>query len=100
MIGLTILLRRIEPNFHPESSILQTYLNSFKGDFQFTLKNRFPTSLEEAQDVACRIEENIKLRNSISQVNLLNNQYDILWFYEESMKKTRAWFPINTRGIK
>jgi hypothetical protein len=73
--------------------MLQTYLNSFKGDFQFTLKNRFPTSLEEAQDGASRIEENIKLSNSISKVNILNNQDDILWFNEESIKKQEHGLP-------
>jgi hypothetical protein len=81
------LLNRIEPNFQLERSILQQYLNSFKGEFLFTLRNRFPTNLEEAQDAACRIEENLRLNNSISQVNLLNNQDDILGFNEESMEE-------------
>jgi hypothetical protein len=87
------LLGRIEPNFQPESAILQQYLDSFEGDFQSTLKNRFPTNLEEAQDGACHIEENLKLSNSISQVNILNNQDDILWFDEESMEEQEHDFP-------
>jgi hypothetical protein len=81
------LLSRIDPNFQPEKSVLQHYLNSFEGEFQFTLRNHFPTNLEEAQDVACRIEENLRLNNSISQVNLLNNQDDILGFNEENMEE-------------
>jgi hypothetical protein len=80
------LLNRIEPNFQPEKSV-HHYLNSLKGEFQFSLRNHFPTNLEEAQDVACRTEENLRLNNSISQVNLLNNQDDILGFDEQSMEE-------------
>jgi hypothetical protein len=46
-------LSQIEPNFQPVKYVLQHYLISFEGEFQFTLRNHFPTNLEEAQDVAC-----------------------------------------------
>jgi hypothetical protein len=63
------------------SMILQRYLDSFEGILQLTLKNHFPANLEEAQDVACQIEENLKFRSLTHQVNLLNN--DDIW---ESME--------------
>jgi hypothetical protein len=59
-------------------------MNSLEGTLQFTLKNRLPTSLEEAQEVACQIEENFKFNNSIHQIKLLNND-DIWELDEESM---------------
>jgi hypothetical protein len=67
------LLHKLEPNFLPKSMILQHYLDSFEGILQLTLKNRFPANLEEAQDVACQIEENLKFSSLTHQVNLLNN---------------------------
>jgi hypothetical protein len=87
------LLSRIEPNFQPEKSTLQQYLNSFEGEFQFSLRNRFPTNLEEAQNVVCWIEENIRVNNFMSQVNLLNNQDDILGFNEEIMEEQEHDLP-------
>jgi hypothetical protein len=66
------------------SAILQHYLNSLEGNLQFTLKDRLPASLEEAQEAACQIEENLKFNNSIHQVNLLNDN-DIWKPNEESM---------------
>jgi hypothetical protein len=46
------LLGRIDSDFLPESAILGQYLNSFEGNFQSILRNRFPTNLKEAQDGA------------------------------------------------
>jgi hypothetical protein len=86
------LISKLEPNFHQESTILQHYLNSLEGRVQFTLKNRFPTSLGKAQDVACHIEENLKFSDSINQVNLLNND-DILELNKESMGELEHDFP-------
>jgi hypothetical protein len=40
---------------------------------QFTLKDQLSASLEEVQEVACQIEENLRFKNSIHQVNLLND---------------------------
>jgi hypothetical protein len=78
------LINKLEPNFLPKSIILQRYLNSFEGTLQLTLKNRFPANLEEAQDVACQIEENLKFSSPTHQVNLLNND-DIWEINKESM---------------
>jgi hypothetical protein len=78
------LIRKFEPKFFQESIILQHYLNSLEGILQFSLKNQFPTSLEEAQDVSFQIEENIKFNDSIHQVNFFNND-DIWEMNKESM---------------
>jgi hypothetical protein len=48
-------------------------LDSLEGILQFTLKHRLPSSLDEAQDFACQIEENLKFEDSIHQINLLYN---------------------------
>jgi hypothetical protein len=82
------LLSRIDSDFLPESTILRQYLNSFKGNFQFILRNRFPTNLKEAQDGACRIEENIKWCDPIPQ-----DQDDVLWFNEEEVEEEEHDFP-------
>ena len=57
------LLHKLEIDFLPKSMILQCYLDSFEGILQLTLKNHFPANLEEAQDAACQIEENLKFRS-------------------------------------
>jgi hypothetical protein len=81
-----ILISKLEPDFLPKSIVLQHYLNSFEGtcDLSFILKDRLPTTLEEAQDVACQIEENLKFGGAIYQVNFLNND-DIWEINKESM---------------
>jgi hypothetical protein len=71
------LINKHEPSFLTKSIILQRYLNSFEGTLQLTLKNRFPANLEEAQDVACQIEENLKFSSLTHQVNVLN--IDDIW---------------------
>jgi hypothetical protein len=78
------LISKLQPDFLPKSIVLQHYLNSFEGTLQFTLKDRLPTTLEEAQDVACQIEENLKFGGAIYQVNFLNND-DIWEINKESM---------------
>jgi len=47
-----LLLKKIGPSFS-EEVVLQHYLNSLEGFLQFTLKDRSPSTLEEAQDFAC-----------------------------------------------
>ena len=44
-----LLLKKIRPSFS-EEVVLQHYLNSLEGVLQFTLKDRSPSTLEEAQD--------------------------------------------------
>jgi hypothetical protein len=83
MIGST-LISKLQSNFPPKSAIFQHYLKSFEGTLQFTLKDRLPTTLEETQDAACHIEENLKYNGAIHQVDFLNND-DIWELNKESM---------------
>jgi hypothetical protein len=67
-----LLLKKIGPSFSKEV-VLQHYLNSLEGVLQFTLKDRSPSTLEEAQNFACQIEQNLEFEDYINQVNLLHN---------------------------
>jgi hypothetical protein len=67
-----LLLKNIRPSFS-EEVVLQHYLNSLEGVLQFILKDRSPSTLEEAQDFACQIEENLEFEDYIHQVNLSHN---------------------------
>jgi hypothetical protein len=67
-----LLLKKIKPSFS-EEAVLQHYLNSLEGVLQFTLKDRSPSTLEEAQDLASRIEQNLEFEDYIHQVNLSHN---------------------------
>jgi hypothetical protein len=91
--GFNTLLGRIDSDFLPKSAILRQCLNSFEGNFQSILWNRFPTNLKEAQDGACKIEENLKWCDLIPQVNPLMNQDDVLWFNEEYVEEREQDFP-------
>jgi hypothetical protein len=59
---------------------------------QFTLRHRLPSSLEEAQEVACQIEENLRFNDSIHQINLLNNN-DFWEPNDESMIELKPDLP-------
>ena len=63
-----LLLKKIRTSFS-EEAILQHYLNSLEGVLQFTLKDRSPSTLEEAQDLASRIEQKLEFEDYINQVN-------------------------------
>jgi hypothetical protein len=67
-----LLLKKIRPSFS-EEAVLQHYLNSLEGVLQFTLKDRSPSTLEEAQNFACQIEQNLEFEDYINQVNLSHN---------------------------
>jgi hypothetical protein len=68
-----LLLKNLQPNFNPKNAILQHFLNSLEGTLQFTLKHRLLSSLDEAQEAACQIEESLRFNDSIHQINLLYN---------------------------
>jgi hypothetical protein len=63
-----LLLKKIKPSFS-EEVVLQHYLNSLEGVLQFTLKDRSPSTLEEAQDFACRIEQNLEFEDYIKSIS-------------------------------
>jgi hypothetical protein len=44
-----------------------------EGDLQFTLKDRSPTTLEEAQDLAFHIEKNLEFEDYTHQMDLSQN---------------------------
>jgi hypothetical protein len=67
-----LLLEKIRPSFS-EEAVLQHYLNSLEGVLQFTLEDRSPSTLEEAQDFPCQIERNLEFEDYIHQVNLSHN---------------------------
>jgi hypothetical protein len=48
-------------------------LNSLEGVLQFTLKDRSPSTLEEEQDLASRIEQKLEFEDYINQDNLSQN---------------------------
>jgi hypothetical protein len=68
-----LLLKNVRPKLNSEEDILKHYLNSLGGLLQSTLKDRSPSTLEEAQDLAYKIEKNIKFEDYICQVNLSCN---------------------------
>jgi hypothetical protein len=63
-----LLLKKDKLSFSKEV-VLQHYLNSLEGMLQFTLKDRSPSTLEEAQDLASRIEKKLEFEDYINQVN-------------------------------
>jgi hypothetical protein len=63
-----LLLKKDKLSFSKEA-VLQHYLNSLEGMLQFTLKDRSPSTLEEAQDLASRIEQKLEFEDYINQVN-------------------------------
>jgi hypothetical protein len=67
-----LLLKKVRPSFS-EEVVLQHYLNSLEGVLQFTLKDQSPSTLEEAQNFACQIEQNLEFEDYNNQVNLSHN---------------------------
>jgi hypothetical protein len=54
------LVEEFPHNIRPlEGITLVRYLNAFQGKFQFLLKNKYPTTLLEAQEFASQIEANL-----------------------------------------
>ena len=56
-----------------EQAIINHFLSSLEGTLQFNIKNRSPTTLEEAQDLAFQIERNLDFDDYIQQRNLTQN---------------------------
>ena len=61
-----LLLKRVRPKLNSEEAILEHYLKSLEGVLQFTLRDRSPSTLEEAQDLAYQIERNLEFEEYIS----------------------------------
>jgi hypothetical protein len=86
-----LLLEKIRPSLS-EEVVLQHYLNSLEGVLQFTLKDRSPSTLEEAQDFACQIEKNLEFEDYIHQVNISYNN-DPWESSHEDITKAKPNFP-------
>jgi hypothetical protein len=56
-----------------EQAIIDHFLSSLEGTLQFNIKDRSPTTLEEAQDLAFQIERNLDFDDYIQQRNLTQN---------------------------
>jgi hypothetical protein len=86
-----LLLKKIRPSFL-EEVVLQHYLNSLEGVLQFTLKDRPPSTLEEAQDFACQIEKNLEFENYIHQIIFSHNN-DPRESSDEDVTRAELKFP-------
>jgi hypothetical protein len=86
-----LLLKKIGPSFL-EEAFLQHYLNSLEGVLQFTLKDRSPSTLEEARDFSFHIEKNLEFEDYIHQVNLSCNN-DPWESSDEDITETEPKFP-------
>jgi hypothetical protein len=60
-----LLLKKVRSKVSSEQAILDHYLYSLEGILQFTLKDRSPATLEEAQDLAFQIERNLEFEDYI-----------------------------------
>jgi hypothetical protein len=68
-----LLLKKVRSKVGSEQAILDHFLSSLEGDLQFTLKDRSPATLEEAQDLAFQIEKNLEFEDYIHQMDLSQN---------------------------
>jgi ribonuclease HI len=62
-----LLLKRVRSKVASEQAIIDHFLSSLEGTLQFNVKDRSPTTLEEAQDLAFQIERNLDFEDYIHQ---------------------------------
>jgi hypothetical protein len=65
-----LVLKKIRSKVSSEQAIIDHYLSSLEETLQFNVKDRSPTTLEEAQDMAFQIERNLDFDDYIEQRNL------------------------------
>jgi hypothetical protein len=68
-----LLLKRVQSKVASEQAIIDHLLSSLEGTLQFNVKDRSPTILEEAQDLAFQIERNLDFEDYIHQRDLSQN---------------------------
>jgi hypothetical protein len=68
-----LLLKKVRSKVGSEQAIIDHFLSSLEGTLQFNVKDRSPTTLEEAQDLAFQIERNLDFDDYIHQRNLTQN---------------------------
>jgi hypothetical protein len=65
-----LVLKKIRSKVGSEQAIIDQYLSSLEGTLQFEVRDRSPTTLEEAQDMAFQIERNLDFDDFIEQRNM------------------------------
>jgi ribonuclease HI len=71
-----LVLKNIRSIFFSEQAIIDHYLSSLEGTLQFRVRDRSPTTLEEAQDMAFQIERNLDFDDFIEQRNMNCEPWD------------------------
>jgi hypothetical protein len=62
-----LFLKTVRSKVASEQAIIDHFLSSLEGTLQFNVKDRSPTTLEEAQDLAFQIERNLDFEDYIHQ---------------------------------
>jgi hypothetical protein len=65
-----LVIKKIWSKVVSEQAIIDQYLSSLEETLQFEVKDRSPTTLEEAQDMAFQIERNLDFDDYIEQRNM------------------------------
>jgi len=60
-----LALKRVRSKVGPEQAIIDRYLSSLEGTLHFKVKDRSPTTLEEAQELAFEAERKLEIEESI-----------------------------------
>jgi hypothetical protein len=65
-----LFLKKVGSKVGSEEAIIARFLSSLEGSLHFNVKDRSPTTLEEAQDLAFEVERNLDFDDYIQQRNL------------------------------
>jgi ribonuclease HI len=71
-----LALKKIRSKVGSEQAIIGHYLSSLEGTLQFRVKDRSPTTLEEAQEMAFQIERNLDFDDFIEERNMNCEPWD------------------------
>jgi hypothetical protein len=71
-----LALKKIRSKVGSEQAIIDHYLSSLEGTLQFRVKDRSPTTLEEAQEMAFEIERNLDFDDFIEERNMNCEPWD------------------------
>jgi ribonuclease HI len=71
-----LALKKIRSKVGSEQAIIDHYLSSLEGNLQFRVKDRSPTTLEEAQEMVFQIERSLDFDDLIEERNLYCEPWD------------------------
>jgi hypothetical protein len=71
-----LALKKVRSKVGSEQAIIDHYLSSLEGTLQFRVKDRSPTTLEEAQELAFEIERNLDFDDFIEERNMNCEPWD------------------------